>query len=91
MATEKENELRSASREGKVDIVNKLLDEGVAQTADEVQDFLKKMSKLSLSLSPSLPHFLYINHLCVSQTSYYLRPRITVRFIHKAAFFPSLC
>ena len=37
MAAEKETELRNASREGKVDIVNKLLDEGVAQTADEVQ------------------------------------------------------
>ena len=71
MATEKENELRSASREGKVDIVNKLLDEGVAQTADEVQDFLKKMSKLSLSLSPSLSVYqpsLCISNILLSQT-----------------------
>lgn len=66
MATEKENELRSASREGKVDIVNKLLDEGVAQTADEVQDFLKKMSKLSLSLPLSLT-------FCISTISVYLK------------------
>lgn len=36
MASEKETELRNASKDGKVDIVNKLLDEGVAQTADEV-------------------------------------------------------
>ena len=66
MATEKENELRSASREGKVDIVNKLLDEGVAQTADEVQDFLKKMSKLSLSLSLSPSLSVYQPSLCIS-------------------------
>ena len=76
MATEKETELRNASREGKVDIVNKLLDEGVAQTADEVQNFLTKIQA----------NFLCSSTIYVSQTFYYFRP--TVRFV---ASFPSLC
>ena len=40
---QKEADLRDAAKEGKVDIVNKLLEEEVAQTPDEVQIFFMKI------------------------------------------------
>ena len=49
---QKEVELRDACKDGKIDIVNALLEEGVAQTPDEVKILYYIFQFLRLTVTP---------------------------------------